>query len=181
MLFGWKEQTPAVLVWLAYLLIGIGAGLALAPASRSLTSSVPVLRVGMASATTDLQRDLGGSVMQAGLGALLTAGYATAFLNQIDQSAAGQSVSESTEIALTASYSSAANLAEGYPQYSEQIIAAARESFLTGANVAYVAACVAAALGAILVAWRFPGRAGEQTMLDDYAAQDAAQPEPSGA
>ena len=36
-------------------------------------------RSGMASATADLQRDLGGAIMQSMLGALLTAGYAAAF------------------------------------------------------------------------------------------------------
>jgi hypothetical protein len=40
--------------------------------------SVPVKRVGMASGTADLQRDLGGAIMQSIFGALLTAGYAAA-------------------------------------------------------------------------------------------------------
>ena len=48
------------------------------PASHSLTGSVPVKRVGMASGTADLQRDLGGAIMQSIFGALLTAGYAAA-------------------------------------------------------------------------------------------------------
>ena len=37
----------------------------------------------MASATADLQRDLGGAIMQSILGALLTAGYAAAFATRI--------------------------------------------------------------------------------------------------
>ena len=39
---------------------------------------MPVTRAGMASGTADLQRDLGGAIMQSIFGALLTAGYATA-------------------------------------------------------------------------------------------------------
>ena len=57
------------------------SGFAGTPASHSLTGSVPVRRAGMASATADLQRDLGGAIMQSILGALLTAGYAAAFAN----------------------------------------------------------------------------------------------------
>ena len=53
-------------------------GLAGTPASHSLTGSVPVRRAGMASGTADLQRDLGGAIMQSIFGALLTAGYAAA-------------------------------------------------------------------------------------------------------
>ena len=65
-------------VGLGYALVGIGVGLAGTPASHSLTGSVPVRRVGMASGTADLQRDLGGAIMQSIFGALLTAGYAAA-------------------------------------------------------------------------------------------------------
>ena len=39
---------------------------------------MPVRRAGMASGTADLQRDLGGAIMQSIFGALLTAGYASA-------------------------------------------------------------------------------------------------------
>jgi hypothetical protein len=59
-------------------LIALGVGFAGTPASHSLTGSVPVRRAGMASGTADLQRDLGGAIMQSILGALLTAGYASA-------------------------------------------------------------------------------------------------------
>ena len=78
MLLLWKESIPYWKVALGYALIGIGVGLAGTPASRSLTGSVPVTRAGMASGTADLQRDLGGAIMQSIFGALLTAGYASA-------------------------------------------------------------------------------------------------------
>ena len=61
-----------------YAFVGIGVGFAGTPASHSLTGSVPVQRAGMASGTADLQRDLGGAIMQSIFGALLTAGYASA-------------------------------------------------------------------------------------------------------
>jgi len=172
MLFTWGAGTAYVWVGLGYLLIGIGAGLALTPAARSLTGSVPVRKVGMASGTSDLQRDLGGSVMQALLGTLLTIGYASAFTNQIDASPAAGRVSESTENALLQSYSSAATLAERYPEYQQQIIDAARTSFIDGANWAYAAGAIAVVLGAMLVALRYPGHAGELATVADYQRQD---------
>ena len=61
MLLLWKEDIPYWKVGLGYALVGIGVGLAGTPASRSLTSSVPVIKAGMASGTADLQRDLGGA------------------------------------------------------------------------------------------------------------------------
>src|SRR5262249_49171943 len=72
----WKEGSPYWKVALGYAFVGIGVGLAGAPASHSLTGSVPVRRAGMASGTADLQRDLGGAILQSIMGAFLTAGYA---------------------------------------------------------------------------------------------------------
>jgi EmrB/QacA subfamily drug resistance transporter len=173
MLFTWEQGTGYAWVGLAYLLIGIGAGLALTPAARSLTGSVPVDRVGMASGTSDLQRDLGGSIMQALLGTLLTLGYATAFDAAIDASPAAGQVSEATQNALTQSYSSAATLAERYPEYQDQIINAAQQSFVDGANWAYAAGAIAVVGGAILVALVFPGLAREKQRMAEYEQQDA--------
>src|SRR5262249_7532247 len=78
MLLLWRENSSYWQIALAYVFIGIGVGLAGTPASHSLTGSVPVRRAGMASGTADLQRDLGGAIMQSIFGALLTAGYAAA-------------------------------------------------------------------------------------------------------
>ena len=78
MLLLWKEDIAYRKVALGYAFVGIGVGLAGTPASHSLTGSVPIKRVGMASGTADLQRDLGGATMQSIFGALLTAGYAAA-------------------------------------------------------------------------------------------------------
>ena len=113
------------MVGLGYLLVGIGVGFAGTPASRSLTGSVPVTRAGMASGTADLQRDLGGAIMQSIFGALLTAGYAASFSSQIAASPQGAKVSEQVQNELTKSFASAANTAEQYPQYAQQIVAAA--------------------------------------------------------
>lgn len=169
----WKEGIPYWKVALGYALMGIGVGLAGTPASHSLTSSVPVSRAGMASATADLQRDLGGAIMQSIFGALLTAGYATAAGAAITQS--GQQVTDAVKSELTKSYSSAANLASGQPEpLQQQIVEAARASFLHGDQLAYGVGVAAVVLGALLVWWKFPDRDEEREMLTQFAAEDAA-------
>ena len=173
MLLVWREGTSYIFVGLAYLLIGVGAGLALTPASHSLTGSVPVSRVGMASGTADLQRDLGGSIMQAIMGTALTFGYAASLTASISDSSDASKVSNTTEAALLQSFTGAEQVADKYPQYKEQIVSAATESFLSGSNWAYAAAVLAVALGALLVATRFPGKAGEAKLSEDYRKQDA--------
>ena len=175
MLLLWKEDVSYWKVGLGYALIGIGVGLAGTPASHSLTGSVPVWRAGMASGTADLQRDLGGAVMQSIFGALLTAGYASAAASQI--AASNTSVSDDVAGQLTKSFDGAEAVAREYPQYADQITAAAKTSFLQGDQWAYVAGIVAVVIGAAIVARFFPSFARERELLAAYQAENARAPE----
>src|SRR6478672_439630 len=132
MLLLWKAGIPYWKVGLGYALIGIGVGFAGTPASHSLTGSVPVRRAGMASGTADLQRDLGGAIMQSIFGALLTAGYAAAASTDVASSPDKDDVTTGIQQELENSFSSAANVASQYPSHSSAIIAAAKQSFLDG-------------------------------------------------
>ena len=174
MLLLWRPDSAWWHVGLGYALVGTGVGLAGTPASHPLTGSVPVRRAGMASGTADLQRDLGDAIMQSVLGALLTAGYSSALLAQLSASPQAQEVSTATRTALSRSYASAANVAEQYPQYRDQIVAAARTSFLDGANWAYALACVLVVVAGVIVALALPGRDREQRILEGYQAEDAS-------
>lgn len=171
MLLLWKQGSPYWQIALAYALIGVGVGFAGTPASHSLTGSVPVTRAGMASGTADLQRDLGGAVMQSIFGALLTAGYASAAAAAID--AAPRQVDDSVRNQLTKSFAGAEAVAEQYPQYANQITAAAKTSFLQGDHWAYAAGIVAVLLGAALVFFFFPAREEEKELLARYHAEDS--------
>jgi MFS transporter, DHA2 family, multidrug resistance protein len=171
MLLFWKENIAYWKVGLGYAFVGIGVGLAGTPASHSLTGSVPVKRVGMASGTADLQRDLGGAIMQSIFGAFLTAGYAAA--GGVAIAASGKHVTSSVEGVLTKSFASAADLAQHYPPSARQsIIEAAKTSFLQGDQWAYLAGIVAVILGALLVFFMFPKGEEEKRMLAEFQAED---------
>jgi MFS transporter, DHA2 family, multidrug resistance protein len=172
MLVLWNEGIAYWKVGLAYALVGIGVGFAGTPASHSLTGSVPVTRAGMASGTADLQRDLGGAIMQSILGALLTAGYASAVAAAIATAPDKQEITDGVQSQLTKSFAGAEAVAQQYPQYAGQITAAAKESFLDGADWAYTAGIVAILFGAALVFLRFPRREEEQRLLAQYHAED---------
>ena len=174
MLLLWNDGVSYWPIALAYALVGAGVGFAGTPASHSLTGSVPVRRAGMASATADLQRDLGGAIMQSILGAVLTAGYAAAVASAIASSPDKDKVTDSTEAALQKSFAGAENVAAQYPKYADQITAAAKQSFVDGADWAYAAGVVAILLGATLVFFAFPKHDDERRLLAEYQAEDAA-------
>jgi MFS family permease len=179
MLLLWTESSHYWVIGLGYAFVGAGVGFAGTPASHSLTGSVPVTRAGMASGTADLQRDLGGAIMQSILGALLTAGYASAVTKLIAGSPNGSKVNDDVQSELTKSFASAANTAARYPQYSSQIIAGARQSFVDGQDWAYAAGVIAILLGAALVFFCFPKKDEEQRLLASYQAEDATANEPT--
>jgi EmrB/QacA subfamily drug resistance transporter len=174
MLIMWQEGSQYWQVGLAYALVGAGVGFAQTPAAHSLTGSVPPTRLGMASATADLQRDLGGALMQSIFGALLTAGYAAAFSSAISSSSDAADVTASVQSQLTKSFDSAEAIAQQYPQYSTQIVSAAKESFLAGDQWAYTAGLVAVVIGAALVFLFFPRREKEESLVQGYHRVDAA-------
>jgi MFS family permease len=176
MLVFWSDGSSYWQIGLAYAFIGIGVGFAGTPASHSLTGSVPVQRAGMASGTADLQRDLGGAVMQSIFGALLTAGYAAAVAAAIAAAPNAADITASVQGELTKSFSSAADVAQQYPQYSAQIIAGAKQSFLSGADWAYTAGIVAILVGAVIVFLLFPRHDRELSLLAAYQAEDAPAP-----
>ena len=181
MLLLWGENSSYLVVALGYTLVGIGVGFAGTPASRSLTGSVPVTRAGMASGTADLQRDLGGAIMQSIFGALLTAGYAAAFAAALADAPPNPDLTTSVQNQLTMSFAGAEEVAKQYPQYSTQIIAAAKESFLAGDQWAYLAGIVAVLLGATLVFFKFPHHDEERRLLEAYQKEDTAATPPSPA
>ena len=172
MLVLWTDDIPYWKVALPLCFLGAGVGLAGTPSSNSLTGSVPVRRVGMASGTADLQRDLGGAVMTSVLGTLLTLGYASAMGQAIDQS--GKNVTDATQAQLQLSFASAEDLAKQNPQYASQITAAAKKSFLDGGDWAYVGAMVAIVAGMALVFFFYPRKEREEELRAGYHAGDEA-------
>ena len=173
MLALWTTTESYWVVGLTYVFLGIGVGLAGTPSSNSLTGSVPVKRVGMASGTADLQRDLGGALMTSIFGALLTAGYAAAMTSAIGSSGASSKITESTQSQLTMSFEGAQAIAEQpqNQQYASQITEAAKQAFLQGDQWAYLAGLVMVVIG-MLVVWRFyPKHSDEVALKAEYAKE----------
>jgi MFS transporter, DHA2 family, multidrug resistance protein len=176
MLLLWDESISYWIVGLGYVLVGIGVGFAGTPASHSLTGSVPVRRAGMASGTADLQRDLGGAIMQSIFGALLTAGYTSAVGAAIAAAPQGDQITDGVQSQLQKSFASAEGIAQRYPQFADKITAGARSSFLDGADWAYLAGVIAILIGAALVFFLFPHTDDEPKLLARYHDEDSKPP-----
>jgi Na+/melibiose symporter-like transporter len=173
--FTWVPGASIGWVLLSYALLGIGIGLASAPASRALTASVPVAKVGMGSAATDLTKDLGGAVFQALLGALLTFVYADYFTRAYDNlpPAQAQELSSQAVIEVGSSYAGAQRVAENAPAGDgSKLIAAANHAFTDGKTAAIMVALATTLLGAVVVWLFYPSR---QREAEIFAKAQAGQ------
>ncbi|MGO1851444.1 MFS transporter [Microbacterium sp.] len=106
--------------------MGLGAGLAMTPATEAITSSLPREQQGVASALNDLSRELGAALGIALLGGVLVAGYRSAI--------AGLLSGVPEEFAATAreGIANATAISQDAGAHAEQILAAANDAFIAG-------------------------------------------------
>ena len=130
----------------------------------------------MASGTADLQRDLGGAIMQSIFGALLTAGYAAAVAAAIAAAPNSEEITDSVaEPAHEVVRRRGGDRASSIRSTRARSPPAAKASFLDGADWAYTAGIVAILLGAALVFFLFPKKEDEERLLAEYHAEDTGK------
>ncbi|MGI9197940.1 MAG: MFS transporter [Candidatus Nanopelagicales bacterium] len=176
-MFIWTENSPYWLVGTTYVLLGAGVSVAAAPASRSIMASVPPQDLGMGSATNDLQRDLGGAIMQSVMGSLLVVRYSKDITEAFNAAPANQqsSLSDQAITLMTQSFTGAQEVAQTVPaQYSTALLQAAKQAFTEGANVAYASALLAVVVGLVIIVALYPRKENETQILAEYAQEQAA-------
>ena len=138
----------------ATVLMGIGMGLAMAPATDSIMGALPIEKAGIGSAINDSVRNIGGVLGVAVIGSVGTSAFtsrmaeATAHLPSGAADAASGSITGALQVADSAG-PAGAGLADS-----------AREAFMTAASSGELIAAAVAVVGAAL-ALRVPAGAGD--------------------
>ncbi|HTJ71110.1 MAG TPA: MFS transporter [Actinospica sp.] len=137
------------------LLLGAGAGLAVAASTASVIGSLPVERAGVGSATNGTALQVGGATGVAVMGSVLAAHYQ----DRIGAAVAGHGVPASALHAITGSLGGALQVADRAGPLGPALAAAARSAFLDGMTVAMGIAAAVVAAGLLLVLLALPNRA----------------------
>jgi hypothetical protein len=134
-----------------FLLIGCGVGLAMAPSTDSVMGSVPKDEAGVGSATSDTSLQVGGALGVAVLGTALNLQYQQLMSALIGHHAMPPAIHD----LILGSLGGALQVAARIPGPAGTALAhAARQSFVSGMDLALLIACivVAAAAGVVLLA-----------------------------
>ncbi len=160
---------------LASVILAIGMGLAMAPATESIMGSLPPAQAGVGSAVNDTTREIGGAIGIAVMGSVAS----SVFSSHLHASLAHLPTSFADA---TGSLGAALTAARQAHSASGQILAhAAQHAFITGSDTAVLAAVAAALLGALAAAAFLPARAGQTAThtITTAPAAPATRPAPA--
>ncbi len=155
------------LVAAVLIIIGVGMGLAMAPATDSIMGSLPPERAGVGSAMNDTTREIGGALGVAIMGSITTAVYAsriagTAIFSELEK------LSPVAAHAVKGSIGGAAVAAPKLPvAVRGAVAAAANDSFIHALDRTVIVAAIVAVVGAAIAYFFLPARAHEGDALDE--------------
>ncbi len=132
-------------------LAGFGMGLAMAPATEAVMSSLPKDKAGVGSAVNDTTRQVGGALGVAILGSILASAYG----DRLTDGLAGQTVPDVARDGLAGALAVAARQPDGA---GAAFAATAKEAFVNGMDLTVAAGAGVVALGALLSWILLPSR-----------------------
>ncbi|HLX52189.1 MAG TPA: MFS transporter [Streptosporangiaceae bacterium] len=140
---------------LASVILAIGMGLAMAPATESIMGSLPPAQAGVGSAVNDTTREIGGAIGVAVMGSAAS----SVFASHLHASLAHLPARYAHAATSLANVLTAARQAHG--PAGQALAHAAQHAFVTGSNTALLAAIAAALLGSLAAVIFLPARAGQ--------------------
>jgi EmrB/QacA subfamily drug resistance transporter len=154
------------IVW-RMLILGVGMGLTMAPATDSIMGSLPLAKAGVGSAVNDTTRQVGGALGVAVIGSILTSIYgsniATFLRGKPIPAAAAAEIKNGLVNALGVAADPHA------AAYKVQLIAASKTAFVDGLTTAVYVAAAATIVGAIVAFKWLPARARDEDVLEQDA------------
>lgn len=141
----------------ALILLGVGMGMIVAPATEAVMSSVPASRAGVGSAVNDTVREVGGAFGIAVLGSIT----ASVYRSRVDELGAGDGLTAEQAAHVRDGVGGALHAAAGMdPDIGGPVVDAARLAYTDAAGRGFTIAAVVLAAGALVLGWAMRGGPG---------------------
>jgi predicted MFS family arabinose efflux permease len=170
-----QPSTTALHVIAVTVLMGLGMANVMAPCTESIMGSLPRAKAGVGSAVNDTTRQMGGAVGVAVFGSLMASHFTSAMTDEL-----GGTVPATLLTQVSDNVGQALGIARQAPAgapFTDQIVAAANDSFVGGLHVVALVAAGVTLLAAIGVALFLPARAADAA--DATTPTAAPTPEPA--
>ena len=141
--------------------MGLGMGATMAPATDSIMGSLPLAKAGVGSAMNDTTRMVGGALGVAVIGSVLSSSYGDAMAPAVAGLPAPVAAAASDSVG------AALSVAERIGPQANDLILAARSSFVESMGDAVLVAAGVALLGAIVAFLFLPARPRERFARPD--------------
>jgi EmrB/QacA subfamily drug resistance transporter len=167
------------LVVVTLVVIGIGMGLAMAPATESIMGSLPPDKAGVGSAMNDTTREIGGALGVGILGSITTSIYAARFVTESQYHQLVQA-SPAAAQAAKASIGGAAIVATKLPAtLAHALSTAADDAFVHALDATVLVAAAVAFAGALVSLFFLPARAEERDAFEELVEGAAQKLDPA--
>ena len=131
----------------AFVLLGVGIGMAMTPATDAVMGSLPIAKASVGSAVNDATRTTGGALGVAIMGSIMSSGYR----GEMDAIGAGAAAHDS----LSGALATAAGLGG---EAGARLAATAQEAFVSGMHTAVLVGAAIALTGALVALLFLPAR-----------------------
>ena len=148
-------------VVIALLVLGLGMGTAMVPATESIMGSLPLNKAGVGSAMNDTTRQIGGALGVAILGSIFSSAYATHIAASLSGLPAATAASATSSVGAALAIGTRIGGAQG-----ATIVVAARSSFIHAMDRGLVVGSAMALLGAVVALVWLPHRAPERDAIE---------------
>jgi hypothetical protein len=150
------------IVW-RLMLLALGLGLTMAPATDSVMGSLPLAKAGVGSAVNDTTRQVGGALGVAVIGSVLASTYGTRIADFLTGSSAPPEAVSAAKSSIGGAFAVADNL-QGLPvpnasANAQALISTANEAFVDAMHWGLAVAGIATFVGVIVVVLFLPARA----------------------
>jgi EmrB/QacA subfamily drug resistance transporter len=153
----------------ASLVVAVGMALAMAPATESVMGSLPPAQAGVGSAVNDTTRSLGGALGIAVMGSIASSIFASRIGSALTHAPAAVAARARSSVG------AAVTIGRHAPApFGHGLVESARQAFVTGSDIAMVAAMAAALLGSIVAARFLPARAADEITIETGARLEVA-------
>jgi EmrB/QacA subfamily drug resistance transporter len=153
-----------------FMVVTVGIGLAMTPATTAIVNSLPLAKQGVASAVNDTTREVGGAVGVAVLGSAFNTAYRDGITGHLGGLA--PDTAEGAREGPAIAFDAARNLgAEG-----TQLMAATQDAFISGLRAAVVISAVLLVVGGLYTWWRGPVHNTQEATDEDEDVNAALEP-----